>query len=110
MSIPERRATFRIQEVLPFQIGHQGYDIEARTVNIGTNGALCRVERDIPVMTQLNVGLRLSSSKKVSAKGVVVRSQKDPGSRDTLIAIYFNEISDRDQSLLREYITSRMAG
>ena|SRR3989338_92924 len=110
MSIPERRATFRIQEVLPFQIGHQGYDIEARTVNIGATGAMCRVEREIPVMTQLNIGLKLPSSKKVSAKGVVVRSQKDPESRDYLIAIYFNEIHEKDQSILQEYITSRLAG
>ena len=106
----ERRAGFRIQESLPFKIGHQGYDIEAETVNISVNGAMCRVERDIPAMTQLSVGLKLSSAKTISAKGVVVRSQKDPRSTDYLIAIYFNDIRSKDQNFLQDYIASRMKG
>ena len=106
----ERRSALRIDESLPFKIGHQGYDIEARTVNISANGAMCRLERDIPVMTQLSVGLELPSAKRVCAKGVVVRSQKDLGSSCYLIAIYFNEIREKDQNLLQDYITSRIHG
>lgn len=106
----ERRAGLRLQEILPFRIGHQGYDIEARTVNISASGAMCRVERELPVMTQLSIGLKLPTAQQISAKGVVVRCQKELGSSDYLIAIYFNEIGQRDQGLLQDYIVSHTAG
>ncbi len=108
----DRRRSIRILEKLPFKIGHQHYEAEAVTVNISINGALCVVEREIPVMTQLKIALTLpgASSKKktLSMKGVVVRKEKDPAGPEYLIAIYFSEIKPQDRESLRRFIESRL--
>ncbi len=113
----ERRGSARIAEALAFKIGHQGYDMEAITVNLSVSGALCRVERNIPAMTQLNVGLSLPAhepgpkkDEHISAKGVVVRSERDPLSGKYLIAIYFSDLREKDRDLLQDYIVRRLAG
>lgn len=113
----ERRGSARIAEALVFKIGHQGYDMQAITVNLSVSGALCRVERNIPVMTQLSVGLALPSlesgakkDERISAKGVVVRSEREALSGKYLIAIYFSDLREKDRDLLQDYIVRRLAG
>ncbi len=112
----DRRRSIRIVEKLPFKIGHQNYEAEAVTVNISVNGALCIVEQDIPLMTQLKMALTLppiskTSSKKktVLMKGVVVRKDKDPSTQKYFVAIYFSEIKPEDRQFLQKFIESRSA-
>lgn len=112
--ILDRRKSIRIAESLPFQIGHQGYDIQARTVNISASGVLCVVDQDIPMLTQLQIALSLPQSSNspkncvVEAKGVVVRKDKDPSSTKYHLAVYFSDIKAKDQKALAEYIQSRL--
>ena len=111
----DRRRSIRISEKLPFKIGHENYEIEAVTVNISANGALCVVEREIALMTQLKIALTLpvaskASSKKktLSLKGVVVRKEKDFSKQQYFIAIYFSDIKSEDRKFLQQFIESRL--
>ncbi len=107
----DRRRSIRIAEKLPFRIGHEGYETEAVTVNISVNGALCVVDREIPVMTQLKVALTLPmkpKSKTVTAKGVIVRKEKDPAGGQFYVAIYFSDIKPTDRQTLSQFIESRL--
>ena len=112
----DRRRSIRIAEQLPFRIGLQNYEAEAITVNISVNGALCIVEREIPLMTQLKIALTLppvsktssSKNKTLSMKGVVVRKEKDPSSGKFYVAIYFSDIKPNDRKFLSQFIESRL--
>lgn len=109
----DRRRSIRIAEKLPFRIGHQDYEAEAVTVNVSVNGALCIVDRDIPLMTQLKIALTLPSKaaqkpKVLSMKGVVVRKEKDMEGGQFYIAIYFSDIKPSDRKTLDQFIESRL--
>ncbi len=112
--ILERRNSIRIDENLPFKIGHQGYDIQATTLNISSHGVMCTVEKDIPIMTQLEVGLSLpglgksSKGKVFQTRGVVVRKEKDPASGHYFIAIFFSEMKPKAREILYEFIENRL--
>ena len=111
----DKRRSVRILEELPFVIGHQGYEIQAKSVNLSGNGVLCVVDRDIPLMTQLEVVFSLpvvvnfsSKEKIVKAKGVVVRKEEDAVTDKFFIAVYFSDIKPKDQKVLDEFIAYRL--
>jgi c-di-GMP-binding flagellar brake protein YcgR len=108
----ERRQSVRITETLPFVIGHEGFEVEAVTINLSCLGAMCRVSREIPMMTQLAVALSLpgdetARAKKIRMKAVVVRKEKEPATGTFLIAIYFSDIKPEDRSTLEAFIKRR---
>jgi c-di-GMP-binding flagellar brake protein YcgR len=112
MKTPKRRRSVRVHETLPFKIGHADYEAVAKTVNISLHGALCLVDKNIPLMTQLAVALTLPGgrgkrSKVLRMKGVVVRREKDPALERFFVAIYFSHIKAEDQEALRRFIDSR---
>lgn len=114
-NISERRRSVRIAEELPFVIGHQGYEIQATSVNISSNGVLCLVDRNIPLMTELQIALSLpvlvqfsSKEKVIKIKGVVVRKEEDPVNGKFYIAIYFSDVQQKDQKTLNEFIEYRL--
>lgn len=113
--ILERRRSVRVYESLPFKIGHAEYETQAETINISAHGALCVVDKNIPLMTQLAVALTLpgaGSSKRaktVRIKGVVVRREKDADSERYFLAIFFSEIKPQDQEILHRFIDSRLS-
>ena len=111
----DRRRSIRIDEKLPFTIGHEGYEAEAVTVNISSVGALCIVDKDIPLMTQLRVALSLPALKGISRKktllmkGVVVRKDKDTARPRYFIGIYFSDIKPADREFLELFIQGRLS-
>jgi len=114
-SILDRRRATRIVEILPFKIGHQGYDVKATTCNISSHGAMCVVEKDIPLMTQLKIGFSLPAAGKKNAKGrevqvrgVVVRKEKDPSTGKFFIAIYFSDVKPSTQQTLDAFIERQL--
>lgn len=111
--IRERRRAIRIEEALPFTIADDGYEIQAETVNISESGAMCVVDREIRMMTQLKIALRLPSLKKTSGriivvKGVLVRKEKIEDGRFH-IAVFFSDIKPDDRAALKEYIEQRLS-
>ena len=110
----ERRRAVRISEELPFVIGHAGFEVEAITINLSLSGVMCRVDREISMMTQLAVALTLPSEaarsrgKTIRMKGVVVRKEKDLIPDKWLLAVYFADIKTEDRDALETYIQRRL--
>ncbi len=114
--ILDRRVTVRIEEVLPFQIDHNGYEIQAKTINISSHGAMCLVDKNIATMTQLDIVVTLPfttknkpSTKKIHIKGVIVRKEKDIDTGKFFIAIYFAEIKEPGRFVLNQFIKNRLS-
>lgn len=114
--IQERRRAVRIEESVPVKIGHENFELAVKSVNISTSGALCLVDQDIPLMTQLRVGVSIpagygghSKPTLIHAKGVVVRKEKDPISDKYQLAIFFSDLKAADQALLKEFVERRLA-
>jgi len=111
--ILERRRSVRLIQALPFKIGHKDYEIEAETVNISASGAMCRINRDIPLMTQLRIGLCLPDGqgrkRRIEIKGVTVRKELDALSGKFMVAIFFSDMKSTDQQTLKEYIDRRLS-
>ncbi len=115
--ILERRRSVRLEEALPFKIGLEGFEQEAATLNVSSHGAMCLLEKDIPMMTKLSMVITLFvPSQKISfrkkrnihLKGVVVRKEIDPATGQFQTAIFFSDITAEDQEVLDEYILSRL--
>jgi c-di-GMP-binding flagellar brake protein YcgR len=107
----ERRRAVRIVESLPFKLGHDHFEIEAISLNISATGAMCVVDTDIKLMTQLSLGVSLpngSKSQRLVAKGVVVRKDRDPRTGKFLIAVFFSDLKPKDKKLLKEFIDGRL--
>lgn len=99
---------------MPFKIGHDDFEFEARTINLSHNGALCLVDKEIPIMTKLRVAISLpgpnGAAVTVKAGGVVVRKEREPQSDKFYVAVYFARIKPSDQRLLKEFIDRRLEG
>ena len=110
----ERRRSIRIHEALEFHIGHGSYDTRAVSTNISLHGAMCFVDKSIPVMTQVEIALSLPGNsslkpKKLNLKGVVVRIHEDRLQRGKFsIAIYFSEMKPADKKTLQNFIEHRL--
>ncbi len=111
--ILDRRRAIRLYESLPFQIGHKGYEIQAVSINISSTGIYCLMDKDISMMTKLDLCLFLPSAqkrkaRKIRVEGVVVRKQKDQVTEKFYVAIYFSKLKPADQKFLNEYIQRRL--
>ena len=113
--ILDRRRSIRVTEEMPFKIGHENYEIEAKTINVSEHGALCLVDKNIPLMTQLAAVLTVPADKKskkwktIRIKAVVVRREKDPSSGLYFLAIFFSSITSKDREILSQFIQSRLS-
>jgi len=109
--INERRQDPRLENNVPVKISQEDGDIVTETANISRSGAYCRVDKYIEPMTKLKINLLLTFkknnknvSKKISCMGVVVRSEKLPQENDYNVAIFFNDISQRDSECIADYV------
>ena len=106
--ILERRRSVRIDDTLPFKVGLEGFEQEASTLNISSTGAMCLLDKVIPMMTKLRVAISLESKKTIHLKGVVVRTDKDLATNKFRAAIFFSEISASDREALERYIAFKL--
>lgn len=112
--IEERRKHLRAKRHLPLKIADKTFDIITETVDISSAGIYCRVTRFLPPMSKTDVVLLVPTkadgkqTRKIRCKGVVVRSEpiilKDVEKAHYNIAIFFTDISKRDQRILESYI------
>ena len=111
--ILERRRSIRIEEALPFKIGAVGFELEATSLNISSSGAMCLLNRDIPLMTKLSLAITLTPPEPdpkriLKIKGVVVRKEKDPLTEKFHVAIFFSGMSNADRRFFKRFVTSRL--
>ncbi len=110
--IVERRKAPRISKSLPLKIKHQDFDFITETKNISAIGAYCSVSSYIPLMTKLKIMLILpkypesgGKNYRIECTGVVVRTEKQSSQNKSYnIAIYFNDIKERDKEKISSYI------
>ncbi len=110
---PEDRRKFpRLSENIPVKICGEEFDTVTETQNVSRAGAFCRVEEYIEPMTKLKVQLLLSvrkgkrlQTKKVACDGVVVRTEPaSDNEKGYYVAIFFNDISDKDANAISDFI------
>lgn len=106
--ILERRRSVRVDDALPFKIGLEGFEQEATTLNISASGAMCLLDKEVPMMTKLRLAISLESKKTLHVKGVVVRKEKDMATEKFQVAIFFSEISASDLEALERYIAFKL--
>ena len=114
--IKERRKHKRTKKQLPIKIADTTFDVISETVDISPSGTYCRVTRLLPLMSKVELVLLLPSknngkhAKKVKCKGVVVRAEpiilKETDKAHYNIAIFFTEISEKDQKVITSYVDS----
>ena len=109
----ERRRHPRVKHNVPLKISSDEIDLVTDTHNLSCSGAYCQVSRNIEPMTKLKIHLLLPFkkkekivTKKITCEGVVVRSESVSGENRYNIAIFFNDLSRKDNQTLSEYIHS----
>jgi hypothetical protein len=111
----ERRQYPRANKQLALKIVSEGCDFVTQTENISCVGTYCCIDKNIPVMTKLSLLLLLpirsknrNVTSKIQCKGVVVRSDSAPEPGKFNIAVFFNEISERNKTKISQYISQHI--
>jgi len=112
----ERRKNQRAKKHIPLKLLDSSFDVITETSDISSSGAYCRATRCLPLMSKIDVVLLMpakdsdSRAKKIRCKGVVVRTEptilKDTDKPHYNIAIFFSDISKKDQKTIEEYVDS----
>ena len=113
--VDERRRSQRAYTNVPVKILCDEGDIVTQTVNISRSGVYCTVNRAVDVMTKLKVCLLIpvkklgkASTKKINCEGVVVRTEPVTGTKNYNIAVFFNDIAQRDADCIADYVGSTL--
>jgi len=109
----DRRRDPRLANNIPIRITQDDQDAVTETANISRSGAYCRISNYIEPMTKLKIHLLLpirkngkNVTKKISCHGVVVRTEKNEDGKHYNVAIFFNDISQRDSESIADYVSS----
>ncbi|MCA9407077.1 MAG: PilZ domain-containing protein [Candidatus Omnitrophica bacterium] len=112
-SSQERRQNPRIENNVPLKICCDNGDFVTETGNISRSGAYCKVNRYIEPMTKLKIQLLIPlksgnkiTTKKISCQGVIVRIESADKEQEYNIAIFFNDISQRDAENIADYVST----
>jgi len=114
--VEERRKHRRAKRQLPLKIADKTFDIITDTVDLSPSGMYCRTTRLLLLMSKIEIILLVPTrgngreTKKMRCKGVVVRSEpvilKDTEKAHYNVAIFFTEISKKDQRVIESYVNS----
>ncbi len=110
-SMQERRRDPRLHKSVPIKISCDDGDFVSESGNISRSGVYCRVNQYIAPMMKLKIQLLLpmqsagkKGNKKLSCRGVVVRSEPVVSEDFYNVAIFFNDISQKNIALLTDYV------
>lgn len=112
----ERRKYQRLKNHIPLKLADPCIDIITETADISPSGAYCRVTRNLPLMSKMEVVLLIPAkdnqniTKKIKCQGIVVRAEpvilKDTDKAHYNIAIFFMNISKKNQHIIETYLTT----
>ncbi len=129
----ERRKGQRAAAHIPVRIAQENGDIVTEALNISRSGAYCRFNKRVELMTKLKIQILLppprsqrspageepmvagslsaarknqKRSKTIRCQGVVVRVDPSAENGRFDVAIFFNEIAQRDVESINDYIRS----
>ena len=117
MPFPERRKYPRVFESVPCElaVGPSSWVTQAKNLSCG--GVLCLLSVALPLMTKLEVTLRLPKvgqggvPEAIRCIGVVVRQEPDPtpgASPSFQTAIYFSDLEQEDRRRIAEFVLQSM--
>ncbi|MFC2140521.1 PilZ domain-containing protein [Candidatus Auribacterota bacterium] len=112
MSGIERRRHTRINQNLEIKLNLDDSLFVAETINLSCSGAYCHLQREIPLMTRLRIVFCLppiGKQKKdvvVECSGVVVRVEKGQKKDEYNIAIFFNQIEEKEQKKIERFVSA----
>jgi hypothetical protein len=112
----ERRKYPRIEKNVPLKLSWADADVVTETRNISCAGAYCRVSKYVEPMTRVEITLLLPlkkgqkiTTRKITCRGVVVRTEGIPGSEDFYTAIFFSDILPKDSRTLAQFVEASLA-
>ncbi|MCK4995064.1 MAG: PilZ domain-containing protein [Candidatus Omnitrophica bacterium] len=110
----ERRVNQRYDVQLPLNIGTEGFQFESTTKNISCAGVYCQIDFFLPLMTKLEVTMKLSvieNDKKVEktfmTNTVIVRIDPEydsSGCDEYHAALFFMGLKDEYRNIIASYI------
>jgi hypothetical protein len=112
----ERRQHPRVTNNVPLKLCSDEGDFVTESWNLSRSGIYCRVNQFIEPMTKLKINLLLPlkksedkiDTKKIACQGVVVRTEPIEGSKDYNVAIFFNELHQKDADYISDYVTEQL--
>ena len=110
----ERRRAPRVETRLPLSLGDRSAELLTTTHNISASGAYCTVRKFLAPMTKLQVRLELPGDHRalpIECQGVVVRVEPPepvPRRATYRVAIFFNDLSERDRDGLVQFVQARL--
>ena len=111
----EKRRHLRVAYNIPLKISSDHKDILTVTKNLSCSGAFCQVALRLEPMTRLKVHLLLptrksnkGTAKKITCRGVVVRTQEVTGQDYYDTAIFFSDIAPKDSQAINEFVESML--
>lgn len=118
MAPAERRRAPRItDEGLELEVKGGDFDIMTHTLNISASGIYCKVEKEIPLMSRVQLMVMIpdpakdgKSSIGVEVDGVVVRQHPviiDGRVKHYDIAIFFENLSPKHRDMIAAYIARK---
>ena len=115
--LQNRRTEPRLRHRLPLRLKHALEEATTYSENISASGVYCTVKHFIPLMTKVQVQLQIPGKTKkakptpLTCQGVVVRVEPPlarPGRSTYNIAIFFNELQERDRDRLAAYVQQHL--
>lgn len=115
---PERRRAPRItDEELSLEVKGGGFDIMTHTLNVSASGIYCKVEKELPLMSRVQLMLMIpdtssaeKAAKPVEVDGVVVRQHPviiDGHVMHYDVAIFFENLSAKHREMISSYIARK---
>ena len=113
----ERRKFPRVKdESLSLKLRLDDFDSITHTMNISSSGVYCKLDKELPLMSRVKLMLMIPDPAKEGAlrdlevNGVVVRQH--PVTMDGVIkhydvAIFFEDLSEKDKGAIASYISRR---
>lgn len=113
----ERRKFPRVKdEGLPIKLRLNDFDSITHTMNISSSGVYCKLDKELPLMSRIRLMLmmpdpaREGALKDLEVDGVVVRQH--PVTIDGVIkhydvAIFFEDLSEKDKETIAVYIKGK---
>ena len=112
----ERRRSARLEDE-KISLKLEGFDSITHTLNISLSGVYCKVDKEIPLMSRVKLMLMIPDAgsergapKNVEVSGIVVRQHPviaDGTVKHYDIAIFFEDLSDKDKEVISGYITRK---
>ena len=120
----EKRKYPRIKdEGVSLKVKSGDINIITKTLDLSASGVYCKVEKEIPLLSRIRItlvipgGAKNSSSRRknltIATEGVVVREHPvivDGKFMHYDVAIFFDQISQRDKQHILDYTSSQIAG